>query len=74
MREYLSSVSGIDRNVGRLLSALEDLGLAENTVAVFTSDHGYNIAKNGMWHKGNGFWLLNNPPNGTENVPTGQRP
>ncbi|MCF2948853.1 sulfatase-like hydrolase/transferase [Paraglaciecola aquimarina] len=74
MREYLSSVKGIDRNMGRLLAELKHLGLADNTLVVFTSDHGYNIAHNGMWHKGNGFWLLNENPAGTDNIPTGQRP
>lgn len=74
MREYLSSVKGIDRNMGKLLAELKQLGLTDNTLVVFTSDHGYNIAHNGMWHKGNGFWLLNDNPVGTDNIPTGQRP
>lgn len=74
MREYLSSVRGIDRNVGLILNELNTLGLAENTVVIFTSDHGYNIAHNGMWHKGNGFWLLNDKPVGSKNIPKGQRP
>ncbi|HUW18836.1 MAG TPA: sulfatase-like hydrolase/transferase [Sedimentisphaerales bacterium] len=58
MREYLASVAGVDRNVGRLLALLDELGLAENTVVIFTSDNGYNLAHNGIWHKGNGRWLL----------------
>ncbi|AWB66058.1 N-acetylgalactosamine 6-sulfate sulfatase [Saccharobesus litoralis] len=74
MREYLSSVRGIDRNVGRIMQVLDELNLADNTFLVFTSDHGYNIGLNGIWHKGNGFWLLKNKPKGTENVPGGQRP
>ena len=74
MREYMSSVTGIDRNVGLLMQTLEQLGLSQNTVVIFTSDHGYNIAHNGMWHKGNGYWLLYEPPLGTPNVPRGQRP
>jgi choline-sulfatase len=57
-REYLASVAGVDRNVGRILDALDRLGIAENTLVVFTSDHGYNMAHHGIWHKGNGFWLL----------------
>lgn len=76
MREYLASVRGVDRNVGRLLGALDDLGIAENTVVVYTSDHGYSMAHNGIWHKGNGHWLLKKEmmPPGTETVPSGQRP
>ncbi|MBI3117080.1 MAG: sulfatase-like hydrolase/transferase [Candidatus Hydrogenedentes bacterium] len=57
-REYLASVAGVDRNVGRILDTLERLGLADNTIVVFTSDHGYNLAHHGIWHKGNGWWLL----------------
>lgn len=75
-REYLASVRGVDRNVGRLLAALERLGLRDDTVVIFTSDHGYNMGHNGVLHKGNGHWLLTKDalPEGTENVPRGQRP
>lgn len=58
MREYLASVTALDRAVGRLLAALEATALARKTVVVLTSDNGYNIGHNGIWHKGNGHWLL----------------
>ena len=58
MREYLASVASADRNLGRVLTLLDELGLADNTVVIFTSDNGYNLAHNGIWHKGNGRWLL----------------
>lgn len=74
MKEYLASVRSIDRNVGSLLAELEQLGLSDNTLVVFTSDHGYNMAHNGMWHKGNGHWLLKHKTAATKNIPTGQRP
>lgn len=76
MREYLASVRGVDRNVGRILAMLDELGIAENTLVVYTSDHGYSMAHNGIWHKGNGHWLLKKEmmPPGSENVPSGQRP
>lgn len=51
MREYLADVTNIDRNVGRLLAALDELKLSEKTVVVFTSDHGYNIGHHGILHK-----------------------
>jgi arylsulfatase A-like enzyme len=57
MREYLSSVSGVDRNLGRVLAVLDELGLRDNTIVVYTSDHGYNIGHNGVVHKGNGQWI-----------------
>ncbi len=60
LREYLASVASLDRNVGRLLAALDELGLADDTVVAFTSDHGFNMGHHGIWHKGNGRWLLKN--------------
>lgn len=56
-RDYLASVHSIDRNVGRLLARLADLGLEQNTLVIFTSDNGYMIGEHGLWHKGNGLWL-----------------
>ncbi|MGB3801678.1 MAG: sulfatase-like hydrolase/transferase [Lewinella sp.] len=74
MREYLASTTGVDRNVGRLLKRLEDLGLADNTIVVFTSDHGYNMGHNGIEHKGNGIWITTTLPPGTPDVPPKRRP
>mgnify|MGYP002834344137 CR=1 FL=1 len=73
-REYLASVRSVDRNVGRLLGLLDRLKLAENTIVIFTSDHGYNMGHNGIWHKGNGHWVLKQAPRATANIPRGQRP
>ncbi|QDV25192.1 sulfatase family protein [Aureliella helgolandensis] len=75
-REYLASVRGVDRNVGRLMGKLDDMNLSDNTVVIFTSDHGYNMGHNGIWHKGNGHWILmpDALPAATENIPQGQRP
>ena len=58
MREYLASVASVDRNLGSLLEALDELGLAGNTVVIFTSDNGYNMGHNGVWAKGNAEWAL----------------
>jgi len=73
-RRYLASVHEVDRNVGRLRQAIEELKLAEKTVIIFTSDHGYNMGHNGIWHKGNGHWIVTKPPPATENIPKNQRP
>jgi uncharacterized sulfatase len=52
MQAYYACVSFIDAQVGRMLSALNRLGLAENTVVVFWSDHGYHLGEhNGIWQK-----------------------
>ncbi|XP_039871983.1 iduronate 2-sulfatase isoform X2 [Simochromis diagramma] len=42
-QHYYAAVSYMDAQVGRLLSALEELGLADNTMVVFTSDHGGKV-------------------------------
>ncbi len=73
-REYLASTKSVDRNVGRILARLDDLGLAERTVIVYTSDHGYNMGHAGVWHKGNGHYVRTRNPPATANIPDGQRP
>ncbi len=74
MREYLASVAGVDRNVGEMLAALRRLGLEENTIVIFSSDHGFLLGHNGLYHKGNGNWLTKNPPPATRFLAKNSRP
>ncbi len=48
---YMASVQFMDQQVGRLQDALERLGLRENTIVVFMSDHGYNLGEHHCWSK-----------------------
>ncbi len=48
---YLGEVALIDHQVGRILQALDDLGLAENTLVVYSSDHGDLCGAHGMIDK-----------------------
>ncbi len=49
---YYACVSMIDDQVGRLLDSLDELGIADNTIVVFWSDHGYHLGDhNGVWQK-----------------------
>jgi len=48
---YYGNVSYFDEQVGRLMNALEDTGLAENTVVIVTSDHGDMLGERGLWYK-----------------------
>ncbi|MDC7234949.1 MAG: sulfatase-like hydrolase/transferase [Spirochaetales bacterium] len=55
-RAYWGSVSLIDKNVGRILKTLEETGLQENTLVVFTTDHGEYMGAHGMMAKGGVCW------------------
>ena len=49
---YYGMISLIDHNVGRILTSLYDLGLADNTIVIFTSDHGDWLGDHGLVLKG----------------------
>jgi arylsulfatase A-like enzyme len=57
VRSYLACTSFVDAQIGRLIAALEDRGLAENTIVVVWSDHGYHLGeklitgKNTLWER-----------------------
>lgn len=51
IQAYYASITFADAQVGRIVDAVDRLGLAENTVIVFTSDHGYHMGEHGHWQK-----------------------
>ena len=52
LQAYYATLSFVDAQVGRLMAALERLDLADNTIVVLWSDHGYHLGEhNGIWQK-----------------------
>ena len=51
MALYLASVEFFDRQLGKLLDALADAGLADDTIVVVTADHGEGMGRHGLWGK-----------------------
>lgn len=51
MQDYLGTIKAVDENVGRLLDYLEDNGLMENTIIVYTSDQGFYLGEHGWFDK-----------------------
>ncbi len=51
MRDFAATLHAYDDNVGRLLKYLDDSGLSENTIVIFTSDHGFFLGEHGWFDK-----------------------
>ena len=51
LRAYYAAVTTLDQQIGRLLDHLRAKGQLENTLVVFTSDHGYHLGWRGQWCK-----------------------
>ena len=51
IKDYLRTVAGIDENIGKLLKLLDESGLADNTVVIYTSDQGYFLGEHNLFDK-----------------------
>ncbi len=48
---YFAAVRYMDRQVGKVLSALQEAGIEDETIVIFTSDHGYHLGEHDFWAK-----------------------
>ena len=51
IRAYYASVSYMDAMTGKVMKALEESGQRDNTIVIFTSDHGYHLGEHDLWSK-----------------------
>jgi len=51
LHDYYGCISSIDHQIGRIVAALQELGELENTIIIFTSDHGLAIGSHGLFGK-----------------------
>lgn len=61
-QHYYAAVSYMDAQVGRLLAALDELGLTDSTMVVFVSDHGWSLGEHGEWAKYSNFDVVTRVP------------
>lgn len=59
---YYACVSYTDAQVGKLLDALDQEGLADNTIIVLWGDHGWQLGDHGLWHKHTNFEIATRSP------------
>ena len=60
MRSYYANITCADRNIGRVLAALDSLDLTKDTLVFFIGDNGFNVGQHGLLGKGNALTLGTN--------------
>lgn len=54
-RHYHGHISAVDRELGRMMDALDKAGIAEDTILIYSSDHGSSFGSNGVYNKANPY-------------------
>jgi len=61
-RAYYSSISHVDSEIGKVLEALEEVGLADSTIVMFWGDHGWQLGEHSEWCKHTNFEVAAHAP------------
>lgn len=59
LRNYFSQMSMVDDGVGQVVQAVDEAGLAEDTLVIYTCDHGFSLGSHGYWGHGQATWPAN---------------
>lgn len=59
---YLACVSYVDAQIGRMITALEEAGLRDNTIIIVWSDHGWHLGDMGIWGKATNYEIATRVP------------
>ncbi|VGO18488.1 sulfatase [Pontiella sulfatireligans] len=59
---YLACISYVDAQIGRMIQALEEAGVRDNTIIILWSDHGYHLGEMGMWCKATNYEISTRVP------------
>ena len=68
LRNYYSQISMVDDGVGKIMAQLDELGIADDTLLIFTTDHGLSVGQHGFWGHG-GASFPSNLHRATHSVP-----
>ena len=59
---YLACVSYVDAQIGRMLAAVDEAGIRENTIIIVWSDHGWHLGEMGIWGKATNYEISTRVP------------
>jgi len=68
LRNYYSQISMVDDGVGKIMAKLDELGITDNTLLIFTTDHGLSVGQHGFWGHG-GASFPSNLHRATHSIP-----
>lgn len=62
LHAYYASVSYVDANIGKMLAALDEAGVRENTIIIVWGDHGWHLGDMGIWGKATNYEIATRVP------------